>query len=86
MSDDNFDNPLTNLDSLAQAYSGEPFNTEGMVQNFPRHGHDDRAAILVQFDQALDRLDTSDLRRYTRLTSLRERLDGVHRRLRSAGR
>jgi hypothetical protein len=81
------DNPLDGLDIVSQAHRGKAFDPDDVVREFPLRSHDDRAAIIVQIDQGLDMMDAgADLRRYTRMTSLRERLNGLHRELRRAGR
>jgi hypothetical protein len=86
MSDD-FDNPLSNLESISQAYTGEAWSPERALQDFPKFDPQFRAEVMVQFDNALERTDASaDLRQYARLTRLREQMNATHQLLRRAGR
>jgi len=84
---EDYDNPLSNLESISQAYTGEPWSAERAAKQFPLYDPLTRSEIMVQFDNALERTDaSSDLRQYARLTRLREQMNATHQRLRKAGR
>jgi hypothetical protein len=57
-----------------------------IIEEFHVYGHAKRAAALDQLDAALADADTSNLRKYARVTSLRRDLGRAHEALRKAGR
>jgi hypothetical protein len=69
-----------------QNWVGEDRGPEQVVQDFPLFGYKKRAEALDQLDDHLRTVDTSDLRRYSRLTAMRRELGGIHHTLRKAGR
>ncbi len=80
------DNFVSDVDSISRARTGENWNPRDALENLPRYDLNARVEILQQFDIVLDHCDTSDLRKYSELSSLRKKMDDVHHALRKAGR
>jgi hypothetical protein len=72
--------------SIAKNWTGGEMTPDEIVEEFHVYGHVKRAAALDQLDVELADADTSDLRKYARLTSLRRDLGRVHEALRKANR
>jgi hypothetical protein len=83
-------NPIENLtrdaESITRLRTGEAWNPHSLLENLPHHDLNGRVEILREFDIVLDHMDTSDLRRYSELSSLRKKADDLHHKLRRAGR
>jgi hypothetical protein len=87
MSDyDPIENLTRELDSTSRARTGEAWDPRNLLENLPHYNLEERAEVLKQFDIVLDHMDTSDLRRFSELSSLRKRADDVHHTMRKAGR
>jgi hypothetical protein len=73
---------------IAQAYTGEAFNPDNMVNSFRSGSMTTALPSSCSFDQALDRLDTSEpaAALLQKMASLRERLNSIHTQMRKAGR
>jgi hypothetical protein len=71
---------------ISRNWTGEEWGPEQLVQEFHLYGHRKRAEALDQLDDHLRTVDTSNLRKYARLTSLRRQMDDVHHTLRKVGR
>jgi hypothetical protein len=72
--------------SISRNWTGEEFTPERAVDQFQLYGADFRAGVLDDYDRELAAADTSDLRKYSQLTSLHSRLSQLHHNLRRAGR
>jgi hypothetical protein len=72
--------------TISQNWTGSEKSPDELVQEFMLYGHNKRAAALDSFDAELVDADTSNLRRYSKLTALRRNLDRVHRQLRDSNR
>jgi hypothetical protein len=86
MGDDDF---LKLVDQSARNWTGEGREPDQIQADFHLYGHGKRAEALDQFDEHLRKLGSvegEDLRRYTRLTSLRRNLGQVHSTLIKVGR
>lgn len=77
---------IERAENISKNWTGEPFSDDRMVEEFHLYGHVKRAQTLDAFDTELANADTSDLKRFVRLDTLRHRMDQVHHALRKAGR
>ncbi len=77
---------LTRVETISRNWTGEEWTPERALQEFPLYDWSYRAAVLDDFDRELASADTSDLRRYSQLTSVRQKMDNLHHALRKAGR
>ncbi|MCK1304703.1 MULTISPECIES: hypothetical protein [unclassified Bradyrhizobium] len=71
---------------VSKNWSGEDISPDGMLQEFQLYGHAKRSGILDQIDTEYSNADTSDLRKYHEMVTLRRNLKQVHHTLRKAGR
>jgi hypothetical protein len=87
MPDEN-NNPdfLDRVAKTQELWTGEEWQPEHTVEAFGLFGVGKRIEALEQIDQALAVADTSNIKRYTRLTSLRRDLANVHHELRKIDR
>jgi hypothetical protein len=77
------------LDKMADSHknwTGEEFNPDTVVERFQLFAPGKRIEALEQLDTELNSADTSNLKRYTKLTSLRRDLGNVHHNLRKVNR
>lgn len=79
-------NFIERAEDVSKNWTGEPFSDERIVQEFHLYGHAKRAQTLDAFDIELANADTSDVKKITRLASLRGEMDRVHHALRKANR
>jgi hypothetical protein len=77
---------IDGFERTSQNWTGESWTPEKSIEQFQLYGAAKRATILDQLDDALRTADTSNLRNYTRLTSLRRDLSNVHHAQRKVGR
>jgi len=77
---------LEKLHQYGRHWLGEDRGPEQVVESFELFGHAKRAEALDQLDDHLRDIDTSDLRKYARLTGMQRRMREIHHTLRKAGR
>jgi hypothetical protein len=85
MSDENPDF-ISRIESISRNYTGDEWTPQRALQDWPLYDPAYRSSVLVDFDAELARIDTSDLRKYSELTALRQRMDDMHHAMRKAGR
>jgi hypothetical protein len=66
--------------------TGEDRGPEEVVSDFPLYGFSKRVEALDALDEHMRTVDTSDLRKYSRLVGMRRELGEIHHTLRKAGR
>jgi hypothetical protein len=71
---------------ISRNWSGEAVTPEGMLNEFQLFGHAKRAEILDNVDSDYRDADTSDLRKFSDMATLRRNMQKVHHALRKAGR
>jgi hypothetical protein len=87
MPDEN-NNPdfLDRVAKTQELWTGEEWQPEHTVDSFGLYGVGKRIEALEQIDQAIATADTSNIKRYTKLTSLRRDLANTHHALRKVNR
>ncbi|MBR1005083.1 hypothetical protein ABIF65_003818 [Bradyrhizobium japonicum] len=71
---------------VSKNWDGEEMTPDGMLQEFQLYGYAKRSTFLDQIDKDYQNADTSDLRKYHELVTLRRNMQQVHHTLRKAGR
>jgi hypothetical protein len=79
-------NFIDNARDVSRNWTGEEMTTDGMLNEFQLFGHAKRSDILDQVDQDYREANTSDLRKFHELVTLRRNMKQVHHTLRKAGR
>lgn len=79
-------NFIDNARDVSKNWNGEEITPDGMLKEFQLYGHAKRSGILDQVDKDYRNADTSDLRKYNELVTLRRNMKQVHHTLRRAGR
>jgi hypothetical protein len=74
------------IQQRGQNWTGEDRGPEHVIEEFPLYGFSKRAEALDQLDDHLRTVDTSDLRKYSRLVGMRREMGEIHHTLRKAGR
>jgi hypothetical protein len=77
---------LTRVETISRNWTGEEWKPERALEEFTLYDAGYRASVLDDFDRELASADTSDLRRYSKMTSMRQKMDNLHHALRKAGR
>ena len=85
MSDENPDF-IDRVRSISRNWTGEEFSSERTLSEFKLYNADFRASVLDDYDRELAAADTSDLRKYSQMTSFHSRLSQLHHQMRRAGR
>jgi hypothetical protein len=71
---------------VSRNWSGEAVTPEGILNEFQLFGPAKRAGILDDVDADYRNADTSDLRKFSDMATLRRNMQKVHHALRKAGR
>ena len=77
---------IESVESRSRNWSGEEWTPDEALRKLPLYSFEARAELLDGLDYELSKMDTSDLRKYSEATALRQRMDDMHHRLRKAGR
>jgi hypothetical protein len=77
---------LDKMNDSARNWTGEELNPDHVVERFQLFSAGKRIEALEQLDTELNSMSTANLKRYTKLTSLKRDLSNVHHSLRKVDR
>jgi hypothetical protein len=86
MDEDKQANIIDQFEQTSQNWTGESWTREKAVEQYMQYGAAKQSQVLDWLDEAVRTCDTSNLRKYTELTSLRRDCRNIRRALREAGR